>query len=369
MTVAEAIIFALPELPDSAPIETDWWLVSDGRVIESGCGAEWVGLAADPGTRRKRVALAPAASVRVAYSERPEGLSERQSVSAARLAAVDSSLAEPEALHSVSSPAGDKVITAVVDKDLMFAWIHWARAAGADPHHIVPVASLLPLADDWTEAQLGSQRVLGRSGVVLAFEPAMAEQVAGTAQPRRLEREEVETAIARAAEHPPIDLRTGRMARRRRIAVDRSRIGELALIAAVIPVLALLYVLIGIVKLNAATDRLNENSLAIAERALGRPVVLESAETELSQRAGGGGGAMAPLTGLYSALQADTAVSSTEIAYRSDGTLSATLAAPAVDSINRILIAVQRDGYRITAVPRQAPDGRAMVDVTVRSAP
>lgn len=365
--MAEAIVFALPERPESAPVETDWWLVSDGRVIDSGCGGEWVAIAA-ASSQRKCVALAPAASVRVEYADRPEGLSERQSASAARLAAVDTSLGEADRLHSVSAPSGERVITAVVDKRLMLAWIEWARAAGADPHHVVPVGSLLPPDDQWTEAQFGSQRVLGRSGIVFPFEPALAEQIAGTEHPRELERGEVDATIARAAEHPPIDLRTGKLARRRRIVVDRSRIRELALVAAAIPLLALLSVLIGIVKLEAATDRLNENSLAIAERALGRPVTLESAESELSQRVGGGGGgAMAPLTGLYSALQSEAAVSATELSYRSDGTLSATLAAPAVSSINRVLISVQRDGYRITAVPRQAPDGRAMVDVTVRS--
>jgi general secretion pathway protein L len=56
------------------------------------------------------------------------------------------------------------------------------------------------------------------------------------------------------------------------------------------------------------------------------------------------------------------------MSYR-DGTFAVTLAAPAVDAINRILVALQRDGHRVTAVPRQSPDGRAMVDVTIRSMP
>lgn len=78
---------------------------------------------------------------------------------------------------------------------------------------------------------------------------------------------------------------------------------------------------------------------------------------------------MAPLGGLYSALQGEQSVSSTSLSYGADGTLSTTLAAPTVDAVNRVLVAVQRNGYRITAVPRQAPDGRSMVDVTVRSRP
>ena len=77
---------------------------------------------------------------------------------------------------------------------------------------------------------------------------------------------------------------------------------------------------------------------------------------------------MAPLTAVYQALQPEQSVGITSLSYAPDGTLSATFAAPTVDAVNRVLLAVQRNGYRLTAVPRQSPDGRSMVDVTVRSA-
>ena len=368
----DSIVFTLPQVPAPEHLEAHWWLVSDGRIVESGTGNEWVSLAAGGGPDlRKRVALAPAACVRIEIAERAPDMSDRQAAMTARLALIESSLGEPEALHAVSEAHGDEVVTALVDNGMMLAWIDWASGAGADPHHIVPVAALLPLGDEWTAATFGSERVLGRRGTVIPFEPELAGHIVGDIDPLELGQDAVDSAIVGAAEAQPLDLRSGRMARRRRLVVDRGRIRELALIAALIPLIVLIYVVAGIVKMNAATARLNEESLAVAERALGRPVELASVESELSQRVGGVGlgGVMAPLTGLYSALQPEESVSSTALSYGSDGTLSATLAAPTLDSINRVLIAVQRDGYRITAVPRQAPDGRSMVDVTVRSGP
>lgn len=367
--MTDALVFILPEIPDPEQLESSWWLVADGQLLDSGTGAEWVALAGIQSKERKRVALAPAASVRIEWAERPQNASDRQAASAARLAAVETSLGEPPALHAVSALIGDKMVTAVVDNGVMLAWLDWARAAGVDPDHVVPVGILLPASEEWTVATIGSERVVGRAGTVLAFEPELAEHIVGESEPRELQQDEIEATIAAAASKPPLDLRTGKMARRRRIVIDRQRIRKLAPIAAMIPLLALISVLVAIIKMNAASDRLDDQSVEVAGRALGRPVALETAESELSQRLGGGtyGGVMTPLTGLYSALQSEEGVSSTELAYRPDGTLAATLAAPTLDAINRVLVAMQRDGYRITAVPRQAPDGRSMVEVTVRT--
>jgi len=370
--MADAVVFILPEVPEPGQFESSWWLVADGGVLDSGTGTEWLALAGSGECDdRKLVALAPAASVRIDVTERPQSASERQASTAARLAAVEASLGEPQALHAACAVDGDKVITAVVDNGVMLAWLDWGRDAGVEAHHVVPVGALLPPSEDWTVATIGTETVIGRAGTVLAFEPELVAHIVGDREPTVLSQDRVEAAIVAAASEAPLDLRTGRMARRRRIVVDRQQIRKLVPVAAMISLLALIYVLIAIVKLNAATDRLNEESVAVAGRALGRPVALESAESELSQGLGGGsyGGVMMPLTGLYSALQSEQSVSSTELSYRPDGTLAATLAAPTLDAINRVLVAIQRDGYRVTAVPRQAPDGRSMVDLTVRTGP
>lgn len=42
-----------------------------------------------------------------------------------------------------------------------------------------------------------------------------------------------------------------------------------------------------------------------------------------------------------------------QLRFGNDGLLTVVLAAPNADSINKALLAIQQDGYRITATPRQ----------------
>lgn len=369
--MAEAILFLLPTVPDRDERAAHWWHVADGEILASGVGDEWLALASVGD--RKRVALAPAAPVRLSLSETPAGAATpRQAAAVARVKAIEDSLGDNEALHAVSAAVnGGPVMTAVVDNGVMLAWLDWARDLGADPHHVVPVGALLPLGGEWVAASFGSEQVVARSDLVMPFEPELASRIIGDAEVGELGEGERRAALVRAAEAPPLDLRSGQFARRRRISLDRARIRELVLLAALVPLITLVWALVVIARMERETDRLNAHTLAVAEAALGRPVALESAESELAQRVGGSayGGLMAPLTALYDALQAEQSVSTTDISYRGDGTLSATLAAPTVDAVNRVLIALQRNGYKVTAVSRQSPDGRAMVDTTVRAGP
>jgi len=376
LTMTDTLVFQLPELPDRNGDETHWWLVTDGAVVEAAVSAEWTGRLVDRGgIPRRLVALAPAAAVRLNRTGRSLSAATRpQAEAVARVAATEASLGDLETLHVASAGTDDPdqpVLTAVVDNGVMLAWLDWAQSFGADPIHIVPTSALLPAGNQWLEARFGGDHVAGKNGLVLPFEPGLAAAVVGDAEVMALPPQEAEALIAAAATSPPIDLRMGRFVRRTRFAIDRDRIRQLALLAALAVLLTLAWGIATLVKLDRSTDRLNDESLALAEASLGRPVALDNAEAELRARVGGQGyGGFRPmLAALYNGLRADVAVSSSEISYRSDGTLSVTLAAATVDPINRLLVALQRDGYRITAVPRQAPDGRAMVDITIRSGP
>lgn len=364
----DTLLFALPDSPDTGQANTHWWHVADGEIVSSGSGNEWLELARGD---RTVVALAPAGSARVALAESTPAASPRQAAAVARLAAVESSLGDRETLHAVSHANGSGTATAVVDNGRMLAWLDWARELGADPHHVIPVAALFPLTEEWTSAAFGSEKLVGRQGLVMLDEPDLVSQIAGGAELISLDPAMVDAALVRAAEEPPLDLRTGRFARRRRIVVDRGRIRELALLAGTIALITLAWSIVSILKLESATKRLNEQTLAVAQAALGRSVTLEAAESALAQRSGGSayGGLMSPLTGLYDALRSEAGVTATAISYGSDGTLTTTLAAPTVDAVNRVLIALQRNNYRVTAVPRQSTDGRAMVETTIRSGP
>jgi general secretion pathway protein L len=338
--------------------------------------SSWVGAAVDRtrnGTRL--IGLAPAASVRLTLAEASASASTpRQAATVARVAAVEQSLGDPDTLHAVTVPVpGEEraLVTAVVANSAMVEWIDWARALGIDPDHIVPAASLLPVGDKWVEATVGAEHLVGRRAMVLPNEPALAEALVGGEEVETLPPDLVDTEIAAMAAAPILDLRVGRFAKRRRLVIDRDRIRELAVLAALVPIITLLWAIVSLVRLENSSDRLDAETLRIAAAAVGRPVTLETAEADMLQRLGpaAGSGLSAPLSALYTGLQSEAGVSSTQIGYRGDGTLSVTLAAPTVTDINRLLVALQREGYRITAVPRQAPDGRSMADVTIRTGP
>jgi general secretion pathway protein L len=368
--MTDTLLFALPEAPDQDRRATHWWHVVDGELVSAGTGDEWLTFA---NRGRKLVGIAPAAQVRLSFHERPSAAqTRRQAEAVARVGAVSSSLGNDAELHSASAVADDgSIVTAVTGNDAMAAWLDWARERGADPAHVVPAGALLPLTDGWCAATFGDEHVIGRRGTVLPDEPELAAAVVGDSKIEVLDEEQVRSALAHAAEAPPIDLRTGRFARRRHVAMEGKRIRQLAILTALIPVLLLAWALVVIVKLERSTDRLDSETLAAASAALGRPVTLETAEPELAQRVGGSafGGLMAPLTAVYQALQAEQSASATSISYTPDGTLSVTFAAPNADPVNRVLLALQRNGYRVTAVPRESPDGRALVETTVRAGP
>lgn len=374
--MADALVFSLPSVADPGRPEAHWWRVVDGAIVARGADAAWVGAAAQAtsdGTAL--IGLAPAASVRLAMAEAsPSASTPRQAATVARVAAIEQSLGDPDTLHAASAAVPDEegaLVTAVVANSTMLEWIDWARALGVDPDHIVPAASLLPVGEEWVAAAIGPEHLVGRRALVLPNEPALAEAIVGGAEVETLGADAIEAEIAAMAKAPILDLRTGRFAKRRRLVIDRDRIRELIILAALIPIITLLWAIVSIVRLDHSSDRLDSETLEIAEAAVGRPVTLETAEAEMLQRLGTSAspGLSAPLSALYAGLQREAGVSSTQIGYRGDGTLSVTLAAPAVDDINRVLVALQRDGYRITAVPRQAPDGRAMAEVTIRSGP
>jgi general secretion pathway protein L len=368
--VTDTLLFLLPETPDRDRRDTHWWHVVDGELVSAGTGDEWLTFA---DRRRNLVGIAPTAQVRLSFSEKPSSAATaRQAEAVARVAAVNSSLGDDETLHSASAVTDDgSIVTAVADRDAMSAWLDWARGLGAEPNHVVPAAALLPLSDRWTAAAFGDEHVVGRRGTVLPDEPELADALIGDGEVETLDDEQVRSVLAHAAEDPPLDLRTGRFARGRRIAIGGSQIRQLAILAALIPLVVLAWAVVVIVKLEFSTKQLDSETLAAATTTLGKPVTLETAESELAQRAGGSafGGLMAPLTAVYQSLQPEQSVSTTSISYAPDGTLSVTFAGPGVDSINRVLVALQRNGYRVTAVPRQSPDGRSMVDATVRSGP
>lgn len=367
-----ALFVALPHDPVGGDSTTHWWRVIGDRV-EAGAGSEWLALAADVEARPRFIGLAPAALVRLTFSTRPEGAaSPLQAATIARMGALELSLGEPETLHSATVKLdGDPptMVTAVAANSKMQEWLDWAEGLAVRIDHIVPVAMVLPLGDQWTAATIGSERILGHRGMVLPEEPWLKDALLGESdeQPDELEADALELALVRIAAAPEPDLRTGRFARRRRIVIERMKVRELALLTLAIILMSTLIAVVEIVKLDTSKSALDAETLAIARKAAGPSVTLDNAEAALAARAGpaGGGSLSSGVAAVLARLQPEPNVSLSMLGY-SGGTLSFTVSGQEPNAINRVLLALQRDGYRVSSVPRSQSDGRTLAEVTLR---
>ena len=362
----DTLLVALPDVVVPGDATAHWWRVSGGAVVARGVGGDWI---AAPATRV--VGLAPASRVRTLPTAPDAATANlRQAIGVARNAALEASLGDPETLHAVTvARDDDRLLTAVVANATMLEWLDWIDGLGARIDSIVPSAMVLPLGEEWVRATVGSDALLGCGDLIIPDEPALVETlVEPGSEPLTLDPQALDAALVRLSADPVPDLRSGRFAARR-VIVDRSTLRQLGVLLLLIGLITLVTALIEIVRLDRSRAALDAQSLAAAQAVAGPGVTLATAEADLAARAGANsGGAMAAvLGGLLARLQAEPDVSLTALGY-ARGTLSATLAAASVDGINRTLLALQRDGYAVTAVPRQGSDGRQMADVTIRSA-
>ena len=364
---ADTLLVALPDVAAPGDGNAHWWRVSNGALVERGAGREWIEAA--PGTRV--IGLAPATRVRTLPTAPDAGTANlKQAIAVARNAAVEHSLGDPETLHAVTAALDDeRLVTAVVANATMLEWLDWSAGLGARIDRIVPSAMVLPLGDEWVRATVGSNMLIGRADLIIPDEPALVEALVEPGiEPDLLDPAAFDDALVRIAANPVPDLRSGRFAARR-VIVDRSTLRQLGVLLLLIGLVTLVTAIVEIVRLDRSRITLDAQSLAAAQAVAGPGVTLASAEADLAARAGASsGGAMAAvMSGLLARLQAEREVSVSALGY-SRGTLTATLAATSVEGINRTLLALQRDGYVVTAVPRQGSDGRSMADVTIRGA-
>ena len=373
-TAGATLLVAFPHDPVGADATAHWWRVT-GQSVEAGTDSEWLALAGDAETRPRVIGLAPSALVRLAFSTAPENAaSPRQAATIARVRALEQSLGEPETLHAVAVPLdGDPptLLTALAANSKMQEWLDWAERLDVRIDHIVPAAMVLPLGDQWMVATIGSERILGHRGMVLPDEPGLQDALLGDGeQPVEMEPEAIESALVRIAAAPEPDRRSGRFARRRRIAIDRVRVRELALLTLAIILVSTLIVVVEVLKLDTSRSALDAETVAIARAAAGPSVTLDNAEAALVARVGsaGSGSLSSGVAAVLTRLQPEQNVSLSMLGY-SGGTLSFTVSGQGPDAINRVLLALQRDGYRVTAVPRTQSDGRTLAEVTLREGP
>lgn len=373
-------------LPPVAALDGDnavrpaWLRVDDGVIVDSGQDDGWVDAWERPRVDNaddRLIALAPAADVPLRWYHYPDA-APAQAAAAARLDALRDSLGEAAALHVVAgqpAEAGQAVPVAVTTHAAMTAWSEWLTAQGLSPAALVPSAATVPPPEPDTLwiAEVGSEAIVRTGDRAFLSDPELDPLIAGDRLVVPLDPERMREALLLSLAAPPLDLLSGAWKPKRSWALDPAllRLAKRLLIALV--VVSLLIPIIYAIRLTADTRRADEAAVETAKKAGVTASDAETAEAELDRRlAAAGGGPLAfsvPASALYDALRDTPGVSLKTLSHRTDGTLTTTLAAPRVDDINKVLLALQAHGYRITAQPMAGTDGQQMANVTIRAVP
>ncbi|WP_257543679.1 type II secretion system protein GspL [Sphingopyxis sp. DBS4] len=381
--MSRTLILWLPPvaaLADETAVRPAWLRVDDGVIVDSGQDDGWVDAwerPQDDAADGRLIALAPAADVPLRWHHYPDA-APAQAAAAARLDALKDSLGEASALHVVAgqpAEAGQAVPVAVTTHAAMTAWTDWLAAQGLSPDTILPAAAAVPPPEAETlwAAEVGDETIVRTADRAFLSDPELDPLIAGERTIAPLDAAQMREALLLSLAAPPLDLLSGAWKPKRNWAVDPAllRLAKRLLIALL--VVSLMVPVVHAIRLMSDSSRADEVTVETAKKAGIAAPNAEAAEAEIDRRlAAAGGGPLAfsvPASALYDAMRDTPGVTLKSLAHRTDGTLTTTLAAPRVDDINAVLLALQAHGYRITAQPMAGADGQQMANVTIRAVP
>jgi general secretion pathway protein L len=354
-------------LPASLGEAWQWRRLDDGALgswhaFDPGDDAPWDELGED----HRAVALVPAdqAPVRI----RPRGtMPLAQALAAARLENGG------EGLHVSVGEASDSILVATTAQSAMDLWLAELATVGLIPAALVPAALVLPAPRTGAiAAELAGQPLVRTPEAAFAGEPELVAALAG-GEPEILSADALETALLAAWRDPPLNLRQGVYAPRRVSFFRLPDWRQLARMAAVAALFGFLILAVETVKLNLDASAREDDALVAAQKRFPAAVDLASAQTlaagELARRGEGGASFTAPAAALLAAMRPIPSVALRDLGYAADGTLRFQAAAPTADDINRLLLALQQDGWQVTVPPSLAPDatGATVAAITVRA--
>lgn len=370
----------LGALDEGTAADVAWLRVDDGVIVDSGQDDNWVEAwekPRDDNPDDRLVALAPAVDVPLRWLHYPDA-APAQAAAVARIDALKASLGDAAALHVVAGqPAGEgqAVPVAVTTHAAMAAWTEWLKARGLTPASIIPAAAAVPPPEPdalWT-AEVGKEQIVRAVDRAWVSDPELDPLIAGPHGIAPLDADRMREALLLTLVAPPLDLLSGGWKLKRSWSVDPAmlRLAKHLLIALI--VVSLLIPIIYAVRLSSDTGRADDAVTAMAKKAGVTAPDATAAEAELDRRlAAAGGGPLAfsvPASALYDAMGDAPGVTLKTLSHRTDGTLTTTLAAPRVEDINKVLLALQARGYRITAQPMAGSDGQQMANITIRAVP
>jgi general secretion pathway protein L len=371
----------LAALDGSDAADVAWLRIEDGIVVDSGQDDGWVDAWERPRGEEEHddrlVALAPAADVPVRWHHFPDA-APAQGAAAARIETLKHCLGDPAGLHIVAgqpATAGQAVPVAVTTHAAMAAWTEWLKTHVLDPAAILPAGAAVPPPEPdmlWT-ATVGGEQIVRTDDRAYVSDPELDALIAAGRAIVPLEAERIREALLLSLAAPPLDLLSGAWKPKRGWAVDAAVLQWAKRLLIGLVAVSLSIPVVHAIRLGSDTRRADAAVVAMAKRTGIAASEAETAEAEIDRRlAAAGGGPLAfsvPASALYGAMRDTPGVTLKTLSHRTDGTLTTTLAAPRVDDLNRVLLALQARGYRVTAQPMAGTDGQQMANVTIRAVP
>ncbi len=375
--------------PASADAALHWWQAHDGHIVGRGqdfspptrlssqvlssqaLSAQASSPLTDSDDAAPVVALVPAADTVIRVLDMGE-MSAAQAEAAARYRAADLSIGGDVFVAVRALPGGDtmQVLCATIARARLSDHLAELALRGLDPDIIVPVGLLLPHSDQPMTATFGDLGADRLGQLVLPPDEALGALLLGGHAALSLDQDARDAAMLAALADPPLNLRQGEFARRSALfALGPGQARTLAWLVGALLLISLAIPLIEIAKNYLGADLAGRRALASAQRLVPEATSAAQAEqlldTRLAARGVGNAVASVPLSGLLLAMQPVAGVTLRQADYRPGGIIAAMIAAPRVEDLNAVLIALQNSGYTVTASQRSDATGQAVADITV----
>ena len=294
----------------------------------------------------------------------------RQAESIAKLRATEQSLG---LVHcSAGADYDDMVATATIAPEVMQRGLDRLAVQGLNPDIVLPFALSLAIQSDGVFlAEMDGLSVVRGAQFAIPDDAVLRDLFIGDAPIQTIDADTLRSMLLSASAAPLVNLREGVFAKRERAAwiTPEQKFWVRRLLTALV-VVTMLLALATLTKYWIATASENNTALAAAQKIDPAIQDIDQAESMLTaalNRQGKTQGSFASLSAaLWRSVKASPNVSVRELRYTPDGILTVVLAAPTADNINKALVTIQQDGFRITATPRQDTTGATLVDMTVR---
>ena len=294
----------------------------------------------------------------------------RQAESVAKLRATEQSLG---LVHcGAGADYDDVVATATIAPEVMQRGLDRLAIQGLNPDIVLPFALSLAIHSDGVfRAEMDGLSVVRGAQFAIPDDAVLRDLVIGDAPIEAIDTDSLRSMLLSASAAPLLNLRDGVFAKRERAVwvTAEQKIWVRRLLAALV-IVTMLLTIATLAKYWIATAAENKAALAAAQKIDPAIQDIEQSESMLTaslNRQGKTQGSFASLSAaLWRSVKASPNVSVRELRYTPDGILTVVLAAPTADNINKALVDIQQDGFRITATPRQDTTGATLVDMTVR---